>query len=85
MEKGMLILTRKPGEVILVGDNIEVVFMGWHGLNQAKIAIRCPKETKILRGELAGKSKDKDWNPAHPSNWRETTAEKAERITRRIK
>lgn len=47
----MLILTRKKGEMIKIGDNIEV----WIGEilgGQVKVAIEAPKHIKIMRQEL---------------------------------
>ncbi len=39
----MLILTRKVGETIRIGDNIEVVVLGVKG-NQVRIGTNAPKE-----------------------------------------
>ncbi len=47
----MLVLSRKVGESIVVGDQIEVViFRVAHG--RLKIGLRAPKEMRIRRGEL---------------------------------
>ena len=47
----MLVLTRRPGEAILVGDQIRLVFVGMqHG--QGKIGIEAPRGVRILREEL---------------------------------
>ena len=47
----MLVLRRRAGECVLIGDDIEVEFLA---VNQqgAKIGIRAPKETIVLRKEL---------------------------------
>jgi carbon storage regulator len=47
----MLVLRRKAGESLLIGDDveIEVLAITAHG---AKICIRAPKETVVLRKEL---------------------------------
>lgn len=47
----MLALTRKIGEKIIIGDNIEVTIVDIKGDN-VRIAISAPKEVKIFRGEL---------------------------------
>ncbi len=47
----MLILTRKSGETLLLGDSIEVTIVEVMG-DKVKIAIDAPKEVKILRKEL---------------------------------
>ena len=47
----MLILTRKPGESIYIGDSIKVTFVESRG-GQARIGIYAPPETPIYREEL---------------------------------
>ena len=47
----MLILTRKIGESIMVGDHIRVVIVEVKG-RQVRLGVEAPKETKIFRGEL---------------------------------
>jgi carbon storage regulator len=47
----MLVLTRKVGERIRIGYDVEVEVIRVVG-NRVKIAIAAPLETKVLRGEL---------------------------------
>lgn len=47
----MLVLTRKPGERIVIGDNIVITIVEIKGDN-IRVAIDAPKEIKIYRGEL---------------------------------
>lgn len=47
----MLILTRRAGETICIGDDIRIVITGVSG-NQVRIGIQAPKDVKILREEL---------------------------------
>ncbi|MGP1569485.1 MAG: carbon storage regulator [Eubacteriales bacterium] len=47
----MLIITRKLGEGISIGDNVELVINEISD-GKVKIAIEAPKEVKILRKEL---------------------------------
>lgn len=47
----MLVVERKIGESILIGDNIRIVLSDING-GKAKIAIDAPREIKILRSEL---------------------------------
>lgn len=47
----MLVITRKKGESIIIGDNIEVKVIKIDD-GSVKIAIDAPKEVVILRGEL---------------------------------
>lgn len=47
----MLVLTRKKGESIMIGDQIEVVLLGVEG-EQVKIGIRAPQSVQVFRQEL---------------------------------
>lgn len=47
----MLVLTRKVGETIWIGENVEIVISEVKG-DQVKIAINAPKSVDIVRGEL---------------------------------
>ena len=47
----MLILTRRSGETILIGDDIEVTVMRVSG-NQVRIGIEAPRDVPIVREEL---------------------------------
>jgi carbon storage regulator len=47
----MLVLGRKTGEKILIGDDITVAVLAVNG-DKVKIAVDAPKGVKILRGEL---------------------------------
>ncbi|WP_141432915.1 carbon storage regulator CsrA [Bacillus sp. 03113] len=47
----MLVLTRRPGEVIKIGDDIEIMVVATKG-DQVKIGIKAPKTVEILRKEV---------------------------------
>jgi carbon storage regulator len=47
----MLILTRKKGEAIMIGNNIEVSIAAIEG-EQVKLAIQAPKHVDIHRKEV---------------------------------
>ena len=47
----MLALTRKPGERIVIGDNIVVTVVEIKG-DHIRLAIDAPREIKIYRGEI---------------------------------
>lgn len=47
----MLILSRKAGETLLIGDSIEVTITEISG-DKVRLGITAPKEVQILRGEL---------------------------------
>ncbi|MFS0658042.1 carbon storage regulator CsrA [Niallia alba] len=47
----MLVLTRKKGEVIKIGDDIEITIVAAKG-EQVKIGISAPKNVEIYRKEV---------------------------------
>ena len=47
----MLVLSRRPGESILIGRDIEVVVLASDGF-QVRVGIRAPREVTVLRREL---------------------------------
>jgi carbon storage regulator len=53
----MLILTRKPGETIVIGDNVAVTILSVRG-NQVKIGIEAPIEISVHRMEIYNRIKN---------------------------
>ncbi len=47
----MLVLSRKVGDSIKIGDNIEIVVNRISG-NRVTIGVDAPKDVRILRGEV---------------------------------
>jgi carbon storage regulator len=47
----MLVLTRRTGESLMIGDEIEISIIEVQG-DKARIGITAPKEIRILRKEL---------------------------------
>jgi carbon storage regulator len=47
----MLILTRRVGETIMVGDEVQVTVLGIKG-NQIRIGINAPQEIAVHREEI---------------------------------
>jgi carbon storage regulator len=50
----MLVLTRKPGEKIMIGDGIVITFLESRGGEGIRIGIEAPRHLEIKRGEIAG-------------------------------
>ncbi|MDR2212792.1 MAG: carbon storage regulator CsrA [Pseudomonadales bacterium] len=47
----MLILTRRVGETLMVGDNVTVTVLGVKG-NQVRIGVNAPKDIAVHREEI---------------------------------
>jgi carbon storage regulator len=47
----MLVLTRRVGETLMVGDDITVTVLGIKG-NQVRIGVSAPKEVAVHREEI---------------------------------
>jgi carbon storage regulator len=52
MEYGiMLILTRRVGETLMIGDEVTVTVLGIKG-NQVRIGVNAPKDVSVHREEI---------------------------------
>ena len=47
----MLILTRRVGETLMIGDEVTVTVLGVKG-NQVRIGVNDPKEVSVHRAEI---------------------------------
>ena len=57
----MLILTRRVGETLMVGDEVTVTVLGVKG-NQVRIGVNAPKEVAVHRQRI---QKEKGEEPNH--------------------
>jgi|GEM_PF-270346 len=61
----MLILTRKPGESLFIGDKIKVVVVEIKG-NQIRLGIDAPSDVRILREEIYAQILEENKSAAAP-------------------
>jgi carbon storage regulator len=47
----MLILTRRVGETLVIGDNVTVTIVGVFG-NQVRVGVTAPREVEVHRQEV---------------------------------
>ena len=59
----MLILTRRVGETVMVGDEVTVTVLGVKG-NQVRIGVNAPKEVAVHREEIYERIKREQENAA---------------------
>jgi len=57
----MLILTRRVGESIQIGDHVEVTVLGVNG-NQVRIGVNAPKDITVHREEIYNRIKNEKTN-----------------------
>lgn len=55
----MLILTRRVGETLIVGDDVSVTVLGVKG-NQVRIGIDAPKDVSVHREEIYKRIKEEE-------------------------
>lgn len=61
-QQQMLVLTRKVGQSIVIGDNIEVVVLEVRG-EQVRVGIRAPKDVTVHRKEVYEQIQGEDTPP----------------------
>lgn len=55
----MLVLSRRAGQAIQIGQDIEVIVLGVEG-GQIRLGVRAPRAVTILRSELISQVKDQN-------------------------
>jgi len=65
----MLALTRKKGDSIIIGDNIEIVVLGIQG-EQVKLGILAPREVSVHRKEIYEQIQTENKEAVHNVNVR---------------
>ncbi|MBF12921.1 MAG: carbon storage regulator [Legionellales bacterium] len=53
----MLILTRRVGETLVIGDNVKVTVLGIKG-HQVRVGVEAPSDVSVHRKEIYDKIKD---------------------------
>lgn len=69
----MLILTRRVGETVVIGDQVQVTVLGVKG-NQVRLGVTAPKDVAVHRSEIydriqkerSGDEPGADSSPAKP-------------------
>jgi len=65
----MLILTRRVGETVMIGNEVTVTVLGVKG-NQVRVGVNAPKDVAVHREEIYERIKreqDQDGNVAAPN------------------
>ncbi len=59
----MLILTRRVGETLMIGDDISVTVLGVKG-NQVRVGVNAPRNVAVHREEIYDRIQKEETQPA---------------------
>jgi carbon storage regulator len=60
----MLILTRRVGETLMIGDNVSVTVLRVKG-NQVRLGVNAPRDVSVHREEIFEKIRHESDDPSH--------------------
>ncbi len=60
----MLILTRRIGETLMIGDEVTIKVLGVKG-NQVRLGVNAPKDIAVHREEIYEKIKEENRTTSH--------------------
>ena len=67
----MLILTRRIGETLIIGDNVTITVLGVKG-NQVRLGVNAPKSVSVHREEIYERIQREHAGQAHPGEAADT-------------
>jgi carbon storage regulator len=76
----MLVLTRKPGQSIMIGDGVEVQVLSVAG-EKVRLGITAPRDVSIFRDEVYNRIEDENRKDAEGSD--DAVADALERLSTR--
>ena len=64
----MLVLSRSPGEEVVMGEDIRLTVVAIRG-NQVRLGVTAPPEVSVLREELCREAEGLGASPVLPQAW----------------
>ena len=69
----MLILTRRVGETVMIGNDVTVTILGVKG-NQVRVGVNAPRDVAVHREEIFERIKREEQDGSSPTSPRPTAA-----------